>query len=320
MYGFNGQEKSNEIKGEGNSYTAQFWEYDPRLVRRWNVDPKPNISFSPYNCFAGNPIWYNDTKGDTLDIPASTATTTTPESNARRTSENDIYSLLRNQNNKQYIQIDRNGRVSIDFKKFGPLDLGKALTTDKGFALLYNMITEPQFYYYSATQTTDVREHNLTTGATTGPTPFTSSVQHPPGSVINGIATLNPLTGASNINRMVQNLANTLRGDEAQQMNNVQQMPGRYIFGKNKVFYDGQVTLARGQTYNLVRGNIMGFPTTLPIVVPRASIVFHELLENYYRVNGYNYPRAHAAARKDEGTSFGNPYPGSPGDYFKVDN
>jgi len=33
-YGFNGQEKSDEIKGEGNSYTALFWEYDPRIGRR----------------------------------------------------------------------------------------------------------------------------------------------------------------------------------------------------------------------------------------------------------------------------------------------
>ena len=39
-YGFNGQEKSDEIKGEGSSYTAEFWEYDPRIGRRWNIDPE----------------------------------------------------------------------------------------------------------------------------------------------------------------------------------------------------------------------------------------------------------------------------------------
>src|SRR5690606_18721571 len=38
-YGFNGQEKDNEVYGDGNSYTAEFWQYDPRLGRRWNVDP-----------------------------------------------------------------------------------------------------------------------------------------------------------------------------------------------------------------------------------------------------------------------------------------
>jgi hypothetical protein len=27
-YGFNGQERTDELKGAGNHYTAQFWEYD----------------------------------------------------------------------------------------------------------------------------------------------------------------------------------------------------------------------------------------------------------------------------------------------------
>jgi hypothetical protein len=36
-YGFQGQEMDNEITG--SSYTAEFWQYDSRLGRRWNVDP-----------------------------------------------------------------------------------------------------------------------------------------------------------------------------------------------------------------------------------------------------------------------------------------
>jgi hypothetical protein len=40
-FGFNGQEKVNEIAGVGNHNTAEFWEYDTRLGRRWNLDPKP---------------------------------------------------------------------------------------------------------------------------------------------------------------------------------------------------------------------------------------------------------------------------------------
>jgi hypothetical protein len=39
-YGYNTQEAVNEIKGPKNHYTAPFWEYDPRAVMRWNVDPK----------------------------------------------------------------------------------------------------------------------------------------------------------------------------------------------------------------------------------------------------------------------------------------
>ena len=62
-YGFGGQEKSEEIKGEGNSYTAEFWEYDPRLVRRWNVDPIMKPWESPYAAFNNNPISIIDPKG-----------------------------------------------------------------------------------------------------------------------------------------------------------------------------------------------------------------------------------------------------------------
>jgi len=61
-FGFNGQEKSDEIKGEGNSYTAMFWEYDPRIGRRWNTDPLKQFN-SPYVAFGDNPILYIDPTG-----------------------------------------------------------------------------------------------------------------------------------------------------------------------------------------------------------------------------------------------------------------
>ncbi|MCP9751013.1 DUF6443 domain-containing protein [Ferruginibacter sp. HRS2-29] len=64
-YGFNGQEKSDEIKGEGNSYTAEFWEYDPRIGRRWNLDPKPSFGISEYSAFLNSPISNADIMGDT---------------------------------------------------------------------------------------------------------------------------------------------------------------------------------------------------------------------------------------------------------------
>lgn len=63
-YGFNGQERSDEIEGPGDSYTAEFWEYDPRIGRRWNVDPKPNASISLFAAFDNSPIWHFDSKGD----------------------------------------------------------------------------------------------------------------------------------------------------------------------------------------------------------------------------------------------------------------
>jgi len=63
-YGFGSQEKDDEISGKGNMMTAEYWEYDTRLGRRWNIDPKTKEYFSPYFTFAGNPILHNDIKGD----------------------------------------------------------------------------------------------------------------------------------------------------------------------------------------------------------------------------------------------------------------
>src|SRR5690606_1683353 len=70
-YGFQGQEKVDEISGSGNHYTARFWEYDPRVVTRWNRDPKSNPSISPYAILQGNPIWHTDHLGDTIQVTTS---------------------------------------------------------------------------------------------------------------------------------------------------------------------------------------------------------------------------------------------------------
>jgi hypothetical protein len=62
-YSFQGQEHDDEIMGEGNSYSAEFWQYDSRLVRRWNIDPVVKPWESSYACFADNAILYIDPDG-----------------------------------------------------------------------------------------------------------------------------------------------------------------------------------------------------------------------------------------------------------------
>ncbi len=70
-YGFNTQEKENEISGsEGTHYSAEFWMYDTRIARRWNLDPVDQISISNYAVMGSNPILNVDHKGDKVD-PAS---------------------------------------------------------------------------------------------------------------------------------------------------------------------------------------------------------------------------------------------------------
>lgn len=77
-FGFNTQEKSPEISN-GHT-TALFWEYDSRSARRWNVDPRPNPSISPYNVFGGNPIYNTDPLGDTLREPNGDKSMNNPNS------------------------------------------------------------------------------------------------------------------------------------------------------------------------------------------------------------------------------------------------
>lgn len=69
-YGFNGKEKDNEVKGEGNSYDFGARIYDPRVGRMLSVDPQagayPNIS--SYAFAINNPICAIDPDGRDVHI------------------------------------------------------------------------------------------------------------------------------------------------------------------------------------------------------------------------------------------------------------
>jgi RHS repeat-associated protein len=66
-FGYQGSEKDNEFKGNGNSYTTEFRQLDPRLGRWLSVDPKSDhqnqIDRSSYTSNWENPIIYNDQDG-----------------------------------------------------------------------------------------------------------------------------------------------------------------------------------------------------------------------------------------------------------------
>jgi RHS repeat-associated protein len=64
-YGFNGQEKDNEVKGVGNSLDFGARVYDSRLGRFMSVDPfAKNFASQSSYIYAGNsPICYKDNKG-----------------------------------------------------------------------------------------------------------------------------------------------------------------------------------------------------------------------------------------------------------------
>ena len=65
-YGYQGNEKDDEIQGEGNTYTSEFRSYDPRLGRYMSMDPYTTAfaSHSPYSHALNNPIILVDKDGD----------------------------------------------------------------------------------------------------------------------------------------------------------------------------------------------------------------------------------------------------------------
>lgn len=74
QFGFNSQEKDDEIyESTGTSYTAEFWQYDSRLARRWNLDPVDQIAISNYATFLNRPISINDPNGDCPTCPQGEA-------------------------------------------------------------------------------------------------------------------------------------------------------------------------------------------------------------------------------------------------------
>lgn len=70
-YGFNGKERDNDFKGEGNSYDFGARIYDPRLGRWLSIDPLagkfPNET--PYSFAANNPIRFIDADGQSASNP-----------------------------------------------------------------------------------------------------------------------------------------------------------------------------------------------------------------------------------------------------------
>ena len=74
-YGFQGQEKDDEIKGEGNSYDFGARIYDPR-VGRWLSRDAFAFKYqdlSPYNYAANSPLLLIDVGGDSIWVTKSTS-------------------------------------------------------------------------------------------------------------------------------------------------------------------------------------------------------------------------------------------------------
>lgn len=62
-YSLNGQEREHEITGTPSHSSTEYWMYDSRIGRRWEMDPVLKTSESLYATFSNNPITNNDRNG-----------------------------------------------------------------------------------------------------------------------------------------------------------------------------------------------------------------------------------------------------------------
>jgi RHS repeat-associated protein len=74
-YGFNGKEKDNSIKGEGNAVDFGARIHDPRVGRWLSVDRKQDkyAFLTPYNFSANNPLMFIDVDGNDFFMPMAEA-------------------------------------------------------------------------------------------------------------------------------------------------------------------------------------------------------------------------------------------------------
>lgn len=126
-YGYQGSEKDDEIKGEGNSYTTHYRQLDVRINRWLTRDPKPTAFETPYSSMSDNTILYNDKLGVTVKIK-----------NGSRTLAYDKGKL---------VEINKNGKIAGSgkafFRKVEKM-LSGINSVDKG-AQLINMLRESKY-------------------------------------------------------------------------------------------------------------------------------------------------------------------------------
>jgi len=130
-FGFNGMEMDDEVDGEGNSYTAEFWQYDSRLGRRWNVDPVVKPWESGYTSFNGNPIIFKDPDGKdgTITTTVDTETNTTTIT---------ISTTIRVQNNVSSSQLSALRKDIVKLNNF----TGNTIYNDQNYNVKFNINIE----------------------------------------------------------------------------------------------------------------------------------------------------------------------------------
>lgn len=106
-YGFQGQEKDDEIKGEGNSLNYTFRMHDPRVGRFFAVDPIGQSFpwYSPYQFAGNNPIYAIELEG--LEPMPSAENITKTKSTLKKYHGGFLTLAIQKSNNTSYASIWR---------------------------------------------------------------------------------------------------------------------------------------------------------------------------------------------------------------------
>jgi RHS repeat-associated protein len=280
-YGYQGSEKDNEISGSGNAYTTEFRELDTRLGRWIACDPVIHHWESPYLTMSNNPIWYTDILGNDLDVKNDEA------------SKKDVKDLAKTKN-QDFIKIDDKGKVTLDFGTKTEKEIKKILKNDGGLSLIKNLVDakkedgSAEKYYYASTNERNgiVSWDNPDKFDNVCNTAFNFDIAEKRAGTTVVPTTANPDYS------FLFNQSTTSRGD-----GNINTVPANG--------YDGSVQLSPGQLYTKGSDGV-------EYKVSRASFVFHELTENYYRTHfKYTYQNAHQKSQDLEPARYGNPNPGT---------
>lgn len=149
--GFNGMEKDNEVKGDGNSYTTHFRQLDSRLGRWLSIDPKATAFESPFVSMGNNPISNNDVLGDSIktdkkgwDAIKGSLDATLQKSNPFKF--NDKLGTIDFDKNVDISKLDKNQKEIVD--NF------KSLVVDEKFNVELEVIPNDFKFLYNKEETT----------------------------------------------------------------------------------------------------------------------------------------------------------------------
>ncbi len=281
-YGFNGQEKDDEVAGAGNTNTAMYWEYDTRLGRRWNLDPNLQVNISDYAVMGNNPIMMCDVLGDKFVVPSNDTE-----------AKDDVKNMVK-EKNQQYVKIDANGNVTLDFGKMTKRKTEKRLKNDKGLALVNDLVNAKDKSGNDATIMYQTQAPFNFSGwlesTVTEPIPTDYTIHNSGDDAVSSYGTATAFSYNASI---------TSYGGGGKTL-----LPQTGLQGQVAIA-SGKPTLQTGIKKNQAHTDASGHTTWRdePNVNNRRSdLVIHELRENLYRLSGKPYSDAHDATNKKHGT------------------